>query len=106
MAKKCFYCGVNIDKSKDFCRCCKGGLEVFWCPGYCRAVHVRCFRKECAKKASKQGTCDWCFWEECERCEVNDDTVIKKEDFLRKFCATCTNFCSEGGYCVCHCRRR
>ena len=70
--------------------------------GYCiRAVNVRCFRKECSKKASEQGPCDWYFLEECERCEGNDDAVIKKEDFLREFCATCTNFCSEGGYCVC-----
>ena len=63
MVAKSFCCGVNIDKSKDFCRCCKKALGIFPCPGCCGVVHVRCFREECAKRASEQGPC------EEERCE-------------------------------------
>ena len=83
---KCFYCKAVIDKKKDYCRCCKEFLEIFPCPGCYGSMYVRCFREECAEKASEQGSC------QCQ-CKEYGDIVIGKEFFFRTDCALCTYIC-------------
>ena len=80
----CFYCKAVIDKKKDYCRCCKGALSIFMCPWCCGLMEVRCFREECAVKASEEETCQ--------------GGGVGKEYFLREYCAECTD-CSKHENC-------
>ena len=81
----CYYCKAVIDANKDHCRCCGGALGIFKCPGCCGFMDVRCFWRECAKKA-------------CEE-EASEGGGVGKDSFLRGHCASCSESHDGGEKC-------
>ena len=62
MAKKCFYCGVNIDERKDFCCCCKEALGVFGVTGIAERCMSGVFGRNVLKRLVSRDPATGVFW--------------------------------------------